>query len=323
MIRNRLIVQTDRPLLPPRRRFLQQVGVGAGLLVAPAFLKGARTDRMAIAPTLFTLGVASGDPDHQSVVLWTRLAPEPLTGGGLGHLQIAVEWQVAVDPAMIRVIRRGTTIAAPEQGYTIQVVADRLPTDRWLYYRVQALGETSRIGRTRTFPEGTDRVERMRFAVASCQDIRTGFYTAYRDMVEQDLDFVVHVGDYIYEEGLSNDPITTDRNHNGGEAYSIEDYRNRYAQYRLDPLLQEVHARLPFIAVWDDHEVADDYAGLTAKATAGLRQGFAIRRRNAYQVYSELTAPRPEGRGFLFHRGLPEGKAWLSPQGPRWGLLRW
>jgi len=247
--------------------------------------------------SLFTLGVASGDPDSRSVCLWTRLAPDPLNGGGMASRPVPVRWEVAYDPHMRYVVRRGVALAHPRNGHAVHAVARGLPSDRWFYYRFYARGQASRVGRTRTFPGRRDYTRQMRFAVANCQNYTGGFYAAYRDMAHQDLDFVVHVGDYIYENAALSMPLVPGRNHNGPEIFSAEEYRNRYALYRLDPDLQEVHALFPFIVTWDDHEVDNNYAGLVAEEGAPFTgKDFVQRRANAYRVYAETMPLRPRNR---------------------------
>ena len=276
-----------------RRRFLIGSGAAAGLVAAPAILKGLRAEVAERPSSLFTLGVASGDPKAHSVVLWTRLAPDPLGGLGLPGFPIPVRWEIASDPGMAQVLRRGLALASPRNGYAVHALAAGLPSDTWFYYRFEALGEYSRIGRTRTFPGPRDAVGEMRFALASCQDYQNGFYVAYRDMVQQELDFVLHVGDYIYENGPTDNPIAEGRRHNSGEIFSVDDYRKRYALYRLDPDLQEAHARFPFIVTWDDHEADNNYAGKIAEEDAPVQgREFLERRRNAYQVYAETMPLR-------------------------------
>ena len=280
-----------------RRRFLIGSAAAGGLVAAPAVLKGLRAEVAERPSSLFTLGVASGDPRAHSVVLWTRLAPDPLGGPGLPGFPIPVRWEVASDPGMARVLRRGLALAEPSDGYAVHVPVAGLPSDSWFYYRFEALGEHSRIGRTRTFPGPRDAVGGMRFALASCQDYQNGFYVAYRDMVQQELDFVLHVGDYIYENGQTDNPIAEGRRHNSGEIFSVEDYRKRYALYRLDPDLQEAHAQLPFIVTWDDHEADNNYAGKIAEEDAPAQgREFLERRRNAYQVYLETMPLRLQSR---------------------------
>jgi len=290
--------------VPSRRRIIQGgAGALAGLIAAPAILRAGRAQAYT-SSGLFSLGVASGDPRTNSVVLWTRLAPDPLNGGGMGATPVPVTWKVATDPRMQNVLTGGTVTAWGSRGHAVTVTARRLPSDRWYYYQFEALGESSRVGRTRTLPHPTQSPDRLRFAVVSCQHWETGYYTAWRDIArwrrrpEQEIDFVVHVGDYIYEGGPTNSPVIPGRVHSGtSEIFTVTDYRNRYAQYRLDPDLQEAHASYPFIVTPDDHEVENDYAGLIAEES-GDKQGaeFAERRRRAYQVYAETMPLRPENR---------------------------
>jgi alkaline phosphatase D len=279
-----------------RRRLLQ--GLGAGVLLAPGILYGGRDDHLRNPGSdLFTLGVASGDPTAHAVVLWTRLAPDPLNGGGMDERVVPVEWEVATDPGMADVIKRGREFALPRNGHAVRALVTRLPANSWLYYRFRAMGQYSRIGRTRTFPRPRDGIDGMRFAVANCQNYQQGFYPAYADMLERDLDFIVHVGDYIYENGPIGSPIAPGRVHNSPEIFSVEDYRNRYALYKLDPHLQEAHARFPFIVTWDDHEVDNNVAGKIAEEGAPYQDAEFLRRRvNAFRVYSETMPMRPRIR---------------------------
>ncbi|MEO0614598.1 MAG: alkaline phosphatase D family protein [Pseudomonadota bacterium] len=287
-----------------RRQFLKGLGASSGLVAAPAFIQGALGDAYLEATSLFPLGVASGDPAPGSVVLWTRLADDPLAGGQIPDRPIPLTWEVAEDPGMRRVLRRGVGVARPQFGHAVRVVARGLPDDRWLYYRFSTRnvlgGERSRVGRTRTFPSPLALPERrffetdsvrsrsMRFAVVSCQNYTQGFFPAWGDIARQDIDFVVHTGDYIYESGASSTPLLEGRNHTGPEIFTREDYRNRYALYRLDRDLQDAHAHVPFIVTWDDHEVDNNYAGGLAEEGAPFDgDAFLERQRNAYRVYGE------------------------------------
>ncbi len=290
-----------------RRVFVKGIAASSSIVVAPAFIRSAVAEDA--ASMLFPLGVGSGDPDDDSVVLWTRLAEDPLAGGGLGDVDIPVGWEVATDPGMRHVIRRGHSVARARNGQAVRVVANRLPAGEWLYYRFFGLGKykghQSRIGRTRTFPSAyrrfrrrrgpnACRMESMRFASVSCQNYTGGFYPAWADIAKQDLDFVCHLGDYMYESGASSSPTLEGRNHTGGEVFSVEDYRNRYALYRLDADLQDAHARFPFIVTWDDHEADNNYAAKIAEEGAPFEgDAFVERRRNAYQVYGESMPLRP------------------------------
>ena len=277
-----------------RRRFLHGMGLGAGVLMAPGLVRGVHADAYHQDSELFPLGVFSGDPDAHSVVIGTRLAPEPLHGGGLRR-PVVVRWEVASDPGMTGVVRSGVATAWPHHGHAVQVLVSGLRADSWYYYRFHARGESSRIGRTRTFPGRHAAWQQMRFGLASCQDYRAGFYAAYADMAQQDVDFVVHVGDYIYEDGSSPQDLRphTVGSGPGGEIVTVEDYRNRYAQYRLDDSLKAAHAAFPFIVTWDDHEVDNNYAGEIAEVGAPAQGvAFLARRQAALQVYGEMMPLR-------------------------------
>ena len=285
-----------------RRQVLRRFGAVAALAAtpaliqaAPAILRGRPGDE--VASDLFSLGVGSGDPTSDSVVLWTRLAPDPLNGGGMPNRPVPVKFRVARDRGCLHVVRSGVVLALPESGHAVHVTLEDLDPNTWYWYQFEAIGARSRVGRTRTFPASWQHVQKMRFAFASCQDFTAGYYPAYRDMLSQNLDFFVHVGDYIYEGGADASPILPGRNHEGGEIFSVDDYRNRYALYRLDDDLQNLHASVPSLCTWDDHEVDNNYAGLVAEETAPYSGAeFAQRRRNAYDVYRETMPLRPKNR---------------------------
>jgi alkaline phosphatase D len=272
-----------------RRRLL---GMGATGLVLAAGLKPPRAagSTFSPSPAPFSLGVASGDPTDQSVVLWTRLASDPLDGGGMPNVPIAVKWQVATDPEMRHVVRSGVALAWPALAHTVHVHVRGLAADRWYWYRFEAGGEQSPLGRTRTFPAPDGTPRQMKLAFVSCQHFEHGFYTAYEHLAEEDLDFVIHLGDYIYEDAASPGRV---RQHVGDEAMSLADYRNRYAQYKGDPNLQAAHARFPFIVTWDDHEVENNYAGLVSEdndirgAAPVPPDVFRQRRAAAYRAFFE------------------------------------
>lgn len=275
-----------------RRRALGLLGAGAAAAFIPGLSRQAWALTEATASQLFTLGVASGDPTATSVVLWTRLAPDPLNGGGMGTNSAQVRWQVATDPAMTRVVKEGVTDALAGHGHAINVQVAGLLPDSWYYFRFGHRGEWSRIGRTRTFPATNVLPAQMRFVLASCQDYEAGYYAAWRDaLLQEQLDFVLFVGDYIYEYGPDL-AKPAERRNNGPEIVSVSDYRNRYALYRLDPHLQAMHAAVPFITTPDDHEVDNNYAGFIpedAQTTAVFRARMA----NAYQVYRESMPMLP------------------------------
>jgi alkaline phosphatase D len=257
----------------------------------------------------FQLGVASGDPSPDGFVLWTRLAPKPLEGGGAPDKTIEVQWQVAADEQMTKVVQKGTAFAKPQQAHTIHVEVDRLLPDRWYWYQFKAGSEVSPKGRSRTLPPNSAMPERLRFAVASCQHFETGYFTAYEHMAKDDIDLVVHLGDYIYEGAGRDKQI---RKHHGEELSSLEDYRARYAQYRLDPALQQMHAQVPWIVTWDDHEVDNNYAGAISEEKNVTPQQLLKRRARAYQAYYEHMPLRrsslPHGPDMQLYRRISFGR---------------
>ncbi len=242
----------------------------------------------------FTLGVASGDPDPTSVVLWTRLAPRPLeVDQGLPPEPIPVRWEVASDENMKSIVRQGTRLATPQLGYSVHVLVDGLQPDRWYYYRFHCGDATSPVGRTRTMPARTHTPHELRFAFASCQHYEQGLYTAYEHMARDELDLVFHLGDYIYEYPGRDKQV---RKHIGPaktRLQSLDDYRLRHAQYRHDPLLHRMHARCPWVVTWDDHEFENNYANDISEVPGTDPVAFLVQRANAYQAYYEFMPLRP------------------------------
>jgi alkaline phosphatase D len=271
------------------------------LLVRPRFL---------VNP--FTLGVASGDPGPDGVVLWTRLATDPLNGGGMPSEGIGVRWEIATDESMRNVVRRGTEVARPDLAHSVHAEVSGLEPARWYWYRFDAGGESSPVARTRTAPAVGSQPERLRFAFASCQHYERGLYVAYRHMAREDLELVAHLGDYIYEYGTSATaaPGTLVRRHQPEEIVTLEQYRNRYALYKVDPDLQAAHAAFPWIVTWDDHEVQNNYAGAVSQGN-DPPEVFLRRRAAAYQAYYEHQPLRkasiPKGPDMLLYRTLAFG----------------
>lgn len=231
----------------------------------------------------FTLGVASGEPSDDGFVIWTRLAPDPLNGGGMPPQPAQVGWEVFSDDAGRRLLRRGTAVASPALAHAIHVELSGLAPDRWYWYRFTVGDAVSPIGRARTLPRADAPHARFRFAFASCQHYEQGYFVAHRHLAREDLSLIFHLGDYIYESP-ARDGRT--RRHVGGELFTLDDYRNRYAQYKTDPDLQLAHAACSWIVTWDDHEVADNYAGSKPR-TGQPEEGFLLRRAAAYQAYYE------------------------------------
>lgn len=288
-----------------RRNFLIGAGFVSGLAVTSQWQPVMAQARFSDYP--FKLGVASGDPLPDSVVLWTRLAPEPLNGGGMRPVNVPVQWQIARDENMTQVVQKGTVLATPELGHSVHVDVRGLEPHRWYWYQFKVGNEVSPIGRTRTAAAPYSSITQLNFAFASCQDWQNGFYTAYKHMAEEDLDLVVHLGDYIYEYG----PETgAPRQHIGPETITLDDYRNRYALYRTDVNLQAVHTNFPWVVTWDDHEVDNNYANVIPEDSQS-REAFITRRANAYQAYYEHMPLRlsslPKKSSMLLYRRFTFG----------------
>lgn len=281
------------------------------MLAAPALLTLATRGWATGSDYPFTLGVASGEPSPDGMVLWTRLAPRPMDpDGGMGTTRVAVRWELASDEQFTTIVRHGEAIAAPEWGHSIHVEPRGLAPARTYYYRFIAGGETSPVGRTRTAPAPGAMPDRLRFAFCSCQKYETGFYAAYRHMVADDPDIIVFLGDYIYEVGSERKDDV--RVHTLSEPVDLAGYRQRYALYKLDPLLQAAHHAAPWATTWDDHEVANDYA-MDLDQLNGDRTIFRRRRAAAYRAYWEnlplrrFSRPAADG-GMQLYRTLDWGR---------------
>ncbi|MGE3780336.1 MAG: alkaline phosphatase, partial [Pirellulaceae bacterium] len=260
---------------------------------------------VAFAEQPFTLGIASGDPDHHSVVLWTKLAPRPQEpNGGMAETPVPVRWELAEDEGFRKIVGQGTVPAMPQLGHSVHVEARGLKPDRWYWYRFEAGDATSPVGRTRTLPAPDANPDRLHFAFASCQHYEQGLYTAYRQMAQDDLDLVFHLGDYIYENAGRDNLV---RRHSGSpttKLKSLADYRLRHMQYRADPLLHGMHALCPWFVTWDDHEFDNNYANDIQEEQGGGTPRtdpveFLVQRAAAYQAYYEMMPLRA--------RSLPRG----------------
>ena len=238
----------------------------------------------------FTLGIASGMPRTDSVVLWTRLAPLPHEiDGGLPGVQVQVRWELAEDERFSRGLRTGQVTTRPEHAHSVHVEVAGLPSGAQFFYRFMTRDATSPIGRTRTAPAQDADVARLRLALASCQHYEQGAFVAHRDIAARDLDFVLFVGDYIYE---STNPRYRLRAHEGPVPMGLDAYRARHATYKLDPDLRAAHAAHPWVLTWDDHEVENDYAD--DHSPKGLGQlAFLQRRAAAYKAYFEHMPVSP------------------------------
>jgi alkaline phosphatase D len=256
------------------------------LLARVAEAAGPVAAKPSFASDPFTLGLSSGDPDSNGVVLWTRLAPKPLQpDGGMPRSAVEVSWELAEDEAMTRVVKRGVATAAPDLAHSVHVEVDGLKPDRWYWYRFRSGDAETKIARTRTLPAAASSPERLNFAFASCQHWESGYYTAYQHMAKDDgLDLIVHLGDYIYEPAAAKGRA---RMHANGKCESLTDYRIRHAQYRTDEHLQAAHRICPWLVTWDDHEVSNNYAGGRDGHADGPSLAFLQRRAAAYKAYYE------------------------------------
>ena len=239
----------------------------------------------------FTLGVASGDPDHEGMVLWTKLAPKPLQldSGMPLDSSVEVNWEISSDENMKSIVQSGTVLASPHLGHSVHVETRGLKPDTWYWYRFRTGQFESMTGRTRTMPLENELPEKLRFAVTSCQNFEQGLFTAYEQMAEDDVDLVFHLGDYIYEY---KGKVNSSRRHIGPEIENLAQYRQRYAQYKMDPLLQKMHARCPWWLTWDDHEFDNNCAGDISEEKNVDKVTYLKRRAAAYQAYYEMMPLR-------------------------------
>ena len=221
---------------------------------------------------------------------------------------VKVAWMIAEDEGMSRVVARGQANAVPEWAHSVHVEVSGLKPDRWYWYQFKAGSEVSPKARTRTLPAAGVMAPRLRFAFASCQHYETGLYTAFEHMLKEDLDLVFHLGDYIYEYRGIDKRV---RKHLGDEITSLDDYRTRHAQYKTDPALQAMHAAVPWVVTWDDHEFDNNCAGDISEQPGVASADFLKRRAVAYQAYYEHMPLRrsalPKGPDMLLYRSLSFG----------------
>jgi alkaline phosphatase D len=267
---------------PSRRDVLRAALALAAAAALPGVRAGPPPPRPRFTGYPFTLGIASGYPSPDGVVLWTRLAPAPLApDGGMGADAVAIAWQVAEDERFARVVRAGVQHAYVELAHSVRVPVDGLAPGRTYFYRFTAGDEVSPVGRTRTAPAaGHDAPLRLGFA--SCQHFEHGWFAGHRHLLADAPDLVAFLGDYIYEVSWGAPGV---RRHAGAvDAVALGDYRVRHAQYKTDPDLARLHASMPWVFAWDDHEVDNDYAG---EESEHLDPAFLARRAAGYQAYFE------------------------------------
>ncbi|OAH12680.1 alkaline phosphatase D family protein [Streptomyces jeddahensis] len=300
-----------------RRQIFGYGGAGAAALMlgTGAWSSGSAYAAPALTGNPFTLGVASGEPLPDGVVLWTRLAPDPFAEDGMGGMPatpVRVHYEVAADERFRRVVRRGSAVATPELAHSVHPEITGLEPDRAYFYRFRVGGEFSPVGRTRTTPAAGSDPRELKFAFASCQAWQDGYFTAYEHMAEEDLDLVVHLGDYLYEYGIKTNKrgVTTDpRFHT--ETVDLARYRLQYGLYKSEEPLQLAHARFPWIMTFDDHEVENNWADEISENNENP-ETFLLRRAAAFQALYEHAPLRhtqlPQGPDVQMYRRLAYGR---------------
>ncbi len=290
-----------------RRNLL--AAAGSTLIAAPSILRA----QQLFTAFPFRLGIASGDPSHDGFVIWTRLCPDPFEEhGGMPMGPVDVDWFVYEDEAMRRVALKGTAQAWPELGHSVHVELTGLQPDRPYWYRFALGRDKTQLGRARTLPIPGKSLDRIRFGVAGCQAYEDGLYTAYAHLAREDIAFIWHYGDYIYEARprqvsyeRDGSPRTHVRDHVGTECYTIGDYRRRYAQYKMDPDLLEAHRVAAWFTTFDDHEIVDNWTSVSSPYQKDTALS-AIRRATAMQAYYEHMPLRkssmPNGGAMRLYR---------------------
>lgn len=279
-----------------RRSFVWHGGITAGLLGGPAILRASEPQvRWKHFP--FTLGVASGAPAVDGFVAWTRLAPNPLCSdpqspGGMEGGDIRLRCEVAADPAMHFLVSSETAVAQARFGYSVHHAVRGLQPGRDYWYRFVSGDATSRIGRARTLPTPASRPSSLTAGFVSCSNYEHGYFAAYRHLADERPDFVIYLGDYIYEYLDKTSKNLVRRHSDGREANTLHTYRNRYAQYQLDEDLLRLRATSTSLVIWDDHEVANDYGDLLSQDFRPPEE-FRQRRAAAYQAYYEHMPVTP------------------------------
>ncbi len=283
----------------PRRTAL----AGLSSLAATAALARTPADAFAASPRPsgdpFTLGIASGDPTPHTVVLWTRLAPDPLAAnGGMPDRPVGVEWQLAHDEGFRQIARSGTAWAVPQLAHSVHIDPPDLGPGREFFYRFRYAGHISPVGRTRTLPARGWNMSKLRLAFASCQAWSDGYYAALRHLATEDADLTVHLGDYVYEGGIPGDAGLREAQVPEVMQQAPQDltrWRQQYAWYKSDPDLQAAHRANPWLVTWDDHEVVNDYANTHSQSPP---YEIARLRRAAYQAWYEHQPVRLTTRQF-------------------------
>lgn len=287
--------------LPVRRRTVLGTTAAGTAALAATTVPAGRSDAAGAAPRnrVFRHGVASGDPLPHAVLIWTRVT--------VARPRVEVEWEVARDAGFRRVVRRGTFVTGASRDHTVKLDVTGLQPATWYHYRFRCAGVTSRTGRTRTAPAEDALPRNLRLGVVSCANLQAGWFSAYRGLAARDdLHAVLHLGDYLYEYapgeyGYGFDDVDIRSHEPAREMVSLADYRQRHAQYKRDPDLQDLHARYPWIVTWDDHETTNDaYVDGAENHNPDLGEGdFRKRRARAHRAYDEWMPVRMDGSARL------------------------
>ncbi len=290
-----------------RREFLRRAGLGGSAVaaVAAGLPRPAAAQDASLAP--FFHGVASGDPLADRVILWTRVTPPADHDGG----PVTVRWVVALDPDMTQVVMRSETEASAERDYTVKLDVTGLAAFTYYFYRFEALGGQSLVGRTKTAPARGQGVEHLRLGVASCANYQQGWFNAYARMAERDdIDAIIHTGDYLYEyeDGGYGPGSAIGRGHEPAvETVTLAQYRGRHAQYKQDPDLRRLHQLFPFVVTWDDHESTNNAWKDGAENHSADEGDWARRKADSQQAYAEWMPLRSSGDNAIIYRALEWG----------------
>ncbi|MER7665023.1 MULTISPECIES: alkaline phosphatase D family protein [unclassified Streptomyces] len=302
---------TSRLPSTPSRRTVVKAAAATAVVAAPAIAVAASASASAATAALapaFLHGLASGDPLPDGVLLWTRITPTPesLPGSGKGP-DTAVGWEVAEDRAFTKVVARGSTTSTAETDHTVKADVRGLSPATMYYFRFTAGTTVSAVGRTRTAPATDAATSGVRFGVVSCANWEAGYFSAYRHLAARaDLDAILHLGDYIYEYaagGYPDEPYGVRQHSPRHEILTLADYRLRHATYKTDPDLQALHAAHPVVAIWDDHEIANDaWSGGAENHTPGTEGDYAARAAAARRAYFEWMPVRASTEGTVYRR---------------------
>lgn len=300
--------------MPTRRTVIgtAAAGIAAASVGAPGILRA----QSWFTDYPFKLGVASGEPTSDGFVLWTRIAPQPFAPhAGVPLSALPVQWEVAEDDRFRTIAAKGDVLARPELGHSVHVEVAGLQPDRPYWYRFRLGADRSLAGKARTLPAAGAPVSQLRFGVCGCQHFESGYFTAYRHIAEDDLAFVYHYGDFIYEYqydynyGPKRLPVPKVRKHRLRELYSLEDYRAQYAQYLLDLDLQAARSAQVFLSTFDDHEIHNNWVGDISQDETIPPEVFALRRAGAMQAWYENM---PVRRSMIPRGGLVQANRRLS-----------